>query len=55
MKISCIDKQVGKVLAEGFYFIPRFQRPYSWDRTNVEDFWNDVIVNNDADYFIGTL
>jgi len=55
MKITCIDKQVGKLLGEGFYSIPRFQRPYSWDRTNVEEFWNDVVVDNESDYFIGNF
>jgi uncharacterized protein with ParB-like and HNH nuclease domain len=55
MKISCLDKQVGKFLAESFYRIPRFQRPYSWDRTNVEEFWNDAVVENEAQYFIGNF
>ncbi len=55
MKISCIDKQVGKLLAEAFYTIPPFQRAYSWDRPNVEDFWNDIIVDNESDYFIGNF
>ena len=55
MKISCLDKQVGKLLSEAFYTVPRFQRPYSWDRTNVEEFWTDVIVDNESDYFIGNF
>jgi len=42
------------VLESGFYRIPRFQRPYSWDRENIEDFWKDVVINSDADYFIGS-
>ncbi|MFZ0745905.1 MAG: DUF262 domain-containing protein, partial [Terracidiphilus sp.] len=36
-----------------FYRIPRFQRPYSWDRTNIEDFWKDAVVENEDQYFIG--
>jgi hypothetical protein len=55
MKITCLDKQVGKFLGESFYRIPRFQRPYSWDRTNIEDFWNDTVVENEAQYFIGNF
>jgi uncharacterized protein with ParB-like and HNH nuclease domain len=55
MKITCLDKSVGKLLAESFYRIPRFQRPYSWDRVNVEDFWNDAIVENEGQYFIGNF
>jgi uncharacterized protein with ParB-like and HNH nuclease domain len=55
MKIRSIDKDIKDVLESGFYRIPRFQRPYSWDRENIEDFWNDVVVNADADYFIGSM
>jgi uncharacterized protein with ParB-like and HNH nuclease domain len=22
-----------------YFLIPRFQRPYSWDRDNLDDFW----------------
>jgi len=55
MKITCLDEQVGKFLASSFYRIPRFQRPYSWDRTNVEEFWNDAIVENEDQYFIGNF
>jgi len=55
MKISCVDKEVRQVLDSGFYTIPRFQRPYRWRRANVEDFWNDAVVGNDADYFIGSV
>lgn len=55
MKINCLDKTVGQFLKEAFYRIPRFQRPYSWDRTNVEEFWNDAVVENEAQYFIGNF
>ncbi|MGA2631160.1 MAG: DUF262 domain-containing HNH endonuclease family protein [Terriglobia bacterium] len=55
MKITCLDKEVGQLLAESFYKIPRFQRPYSWDHANLEEFWNDTIVENDSDYFIGNF
>lgn len=55
MKISCLDKEIGKLLGEAFYKIPRFQRPYSWDHSNLEEFWADTIVDNDSDYFIGNF
>jgi len=44
-----------QLLGESFYRIPRFQRPYSWDHSNLEEFWNDTIVENDSDYFIGNF
>ena len=55
MKITCVDKQVGQLLKESFYKIPRFQRPYSWDHVNVEEFWTDAVVENEGDYFIGNF
>jgi len=55
MKIRSIDKDIKDILESGFYRIPRFQRPYSWDRENIEDFWTDVVINADADYFIGSM
>jgi uncharacterized protein with ParB-like and HNH nuclease domain len=55
VKIRSIDRDINDILKSGFYRIPRFQRPYSWDRENIEDFWNDVVVNADADYFIGSM
>jgi uncharacterized protein with ParB-like and HNH nuclease domain len=55
MKISCFDKQVGQLLSEAYYKIPRFQRPYSWDHVNIEEFWNDTVVEGEGDYFIGNF
>lgn len=55
MIIKPTDKTM-KVLLEGaFYKIPRFQRPYSWDKENVDDFWTDAIANQSAFYFIGSF
>lgn len=42
------------MLSGGFFRVPRFQRPYSWDKANVEDFWLDV-VESPGDYFIGSM
>jgi hypothetical protein len=39
----------------GYLKIPRFQRPYSWERNEVEDFWTDTIVDSETDYFIGSI
>ncbi len=43
------------MLASGYFKIPRFQRPYSWDRENIQDFWDDVIKDSPVDYFIGSM
>lgn len=55
MKITTLDKNVEEVLSLGYYNIPRFQRPFSWEKTQVEDFWSDTITDNSADYFIGSM
>jgi uncharacterized protein with ParB-like and HNH nuclease domain len=55
MQIKPRDTAVKTLLETGYYLVPRFQRPYSWDRENVDDFWQDAIVSEDEDYFIGSF
>ena len=42
-----------------FYYIPNYQREYSWERTELEDFWDDLQMtkdNNDGlDHFFGQI
>lgn len=55
MKVNCFDKEIKEIFETGYFLIPRFQRPYSWDKANVEDFWSDIFVDNEAEYFIGSI
>jgi uncharacterized protein with ParB-like and HNH nuclease domain len=55
MKIESTDQDLRTMLSSAYYKIPRFQRPYSWDRENIQDFWEDVIQDNPQDYFIGSM
>lgn len=55
MKIESSDQDVRTLLSSAYYKIPRFQRPYSWDRENVQEFWDDVIKSSEDDYFIGSM
>ena len=55
MKIESADQDIRTMLSSAYYKIPRFQRPYSWDRENVQEFWDDVIRDNPPDYFIGSM
>jgi len=55
MKIQCQDHNVEFILQSNYFEIPRFQRPYSWEKENWEDFWNDVFVAQHHDYFIGSI
>lgn len=55
MKIQCIERDIRQVLELGTYLIPRFQRPFSWDKENVEEFWIDSTTEVKTDYFIGAF
>lgn len=55
MKIDSKDKELKKLFETGYYFIPRFQRPYSWEKDHINEFWNDSLVESETDYFIGSI
>lgn len=55
MKIESTDQDIRTLLSSGYYRIPRFQRPYSWDRENIQEFWDDIVKDNPTDYFIGSI
>jgi hypothetical protein len=53
MKIESHDRTVEALLNSAYFKVPRFQRAYSWERAEVEDFWNDTIADAEGEYFIG--
>ena len=55
MNIKPYDTRIQKLFQSAFYKIPRFQRPYSWDKGNIEDFWADVVMSDKAGHFIGSM
>ncbi len=55
MKIESKDTDIESFLDGNYFYIPRFQRPYSWDEENIGDFWTDVIADTSDDYFIGSM
>ncbi|MGB8493159.1 MAG: DUF262 domain-containing HNH endonuclease family protein [Candidatus Acidiferrum sp.] len=55
MKIESTDQDIRNLLSSGYYRIPRFQRPYSWTRENIQEFWDDVVRDRPTDYFIGSM
>lgn len=55
MKIQCVDRDIRQVLESGIYVIPRFQRPFSWDKENIDEFWVDSTSEIKKDYFIGAF
>jgi len=55
VKISRLDHStLQQVLSANLFEIPRFQRPFSWDSGNVDDFWLDCILEGGTEYFIGS-
>jgi len=55
MKIEANDMEVQEIFSLGYFQIPRFQRPYSWERDEVENFWTDVVNESSENYFIGSM
>ena len=55
MKIEANDKEVRDIFSLGYFKIPRFQRPYSWKKEEVKNFWDDVVHDNHEFYFIGSM
>ncbi|MCP2136679.1 hypothetical protein J2S28_003782 [Rhizobium sp. SLBN-94] len=55
MKIESRDLSVDELFTANYFFIPRFQRPYSWEDDNIVQFWNDVVDVIGGDYFIGSM
>lgn len=55
MKIQCIERDIRQILESGIYIIPRFQRPFSWEKDHIEEFWQDTTSDVKKDYFIGAF
>ncbi|MGN7752863.1 DUF262 domain-containing protein [Sinorhizobium sp. 22678] len=55
MKVTPVSKTLNEVLRGSFLRVPRFQRPYDWDRENLLEFWNDLKDRSDPEYFMGSL
>lgn len=55
MKIESQDKRIDVLLKGNTFIIPRFQRAYSWEAEQVNQFWTDVVDNLSESYFIGSM
>lgn len=53
MDIESNSKTIQSCFLECLYEVPNFQRPYSWQEEQLEDFWNDVVLAK-GDFFFGT-
>lgn len=51
-------KPVGSFLQDNTYYIPDYQREYSWEDSQVEDFWSDLKSlreNGEGEHFFGQI
>ena len=55
MKIDSADFKIDDLLKGRTFFIPRFQRAYSWEADQVSQFWSDIIDARGDAYFIGSM
>jgi Protein of unknown function DUF262/Protein of unknown function (DUF1524) len=55
MKIESQDKRIDELLKGNTFIIPRFQRAYSWEPEQINQFWNDIIDSLSEAYFIGSM
>ena len=47
--------QIGTILNKKIYRIPEYQREYSWDKEEMESFWEDINLFDDKELFFGTI
>ena len=64
MEMHAVAKSVNAVFSpNNKYIVPRFQREYSWETSQVDDFWNDIVQQikceageaKHSEYFIGCV
>jgi hypothetical protein len=55
MELTTTARSLRDILKAHYFFIPRFQRPYSWGREQVEDLWEDAVQEASGEYFIGSM
>ena len=46
--------QLFDIEAGVIYEIPKYQREYSWSKQHIENFFDDILDNNDG-YFLGSI
>ena len=55
MKFTSNRREMQTLLRSGYYQVPRFQRPYSWTREELDELWSDVVMEGAPGHFIGSI
>lgn len=53
ISITSNTKTIQMCFQQCLYEVPLFQRPYSWEEDQLEDFWKDVVLA-EGDFFFGS-
>jgi len=57
-KLEIALEGIGFILTQGFMAVPRYQRSYSWEDSNVMELFQDIsgaISRNEQEYFLGAM
>lgn len=55
MKVDAQGMPIRKLLTDGKYIIPDYQREYDWEEEQISEFVDDINENNNESYFIGHM
>ena len=55
MKVDAQGMPIRKLLTDGKYIIPDYQREYDWEEEQISEFIDDINENNNESYFIGHM
>ena len=59
LKVNTKDESFNEILSNGKkYFVPKFQRDYSWEEQEWQDLWEDIkmlVANQDEYHYMGYL
>lgn len=55
MKVDAQGMLIRKLLVDGKYIIPDYQREYDWEEEQIKEFIDDINESNNESYFIGHM
>lgn len=55
MKVDAQGMLIRKLLVDGKYIVPDYQREYDWEEEQIKEFIDDINESNNESYFIGHM
>jgi hypothetical protein len=55
--MRAIETSLQRLFSSGFFKIPDYQRPYAWQKKNVQDLYEDIVSSalNNEPHYLGTI